>query len=521
MSEPSGVDPPVHKWLVTLAVMLATVIEVLDVTIANVSLPHMQASFSASVDEVTWILTSYLVATGVVVPMTGWLAAAVGAKRLLIGSTMLFTAASILCGLAWDLPSMVFFRVLQGVGGAALMPLSQTKLLEVFPPREHGLATAVWGIGIMVAPILGPTLGGWLTDNYHWRWVFLVNVPFGLLAVMLQIAFVPGDRVQTARSSGRVDYLGLLLVVLSIGCMQIVLDRGERADWFAAPWVWVFCGVSVLATLALIPWELRRENPVVDIRLFRDPGFAAGSLITVLLFASLYSNFIMFGLFLQLLMQYPALQAGMTMAPRGLATMIGMFFVGQLYARLDPRVVLAIGTVLIAYGGFEMSNWSGSVAPANMLPPLLITGLGIGFAFVPLSGITISTVPPESVANASSLFNLMRNTGASVGITLSSTLLVRWGQIHQASLVNNVQPTSAAAQAAVAGAKAVAESGGADAFTANAQAHGMIYGLVLREASLQAFTDVFRLSGYVALAILPLILFLKKPSADRAAAALH
>ena len=516
MSRPSTADRPVHKWLVTLAVMLATVIEVLDVTIANVSLPHMQASFSASVDEVTWILTSYLVATGVVVPMTGWLAAAFGAKRLLIGSTLLFTVASVMCGLAWDLPSMVFFRVLQGVGGAALMPLSQTKLLEVFPPREHGLATAVWGIGIMVAPILGPTLGGWLTDNYHWRWIFLVNVPIGLLAVILQIAFVPGEEEHPAHRAARVDYLGLLLVVLSIGCMQIVLDRGERADWFAAPWVWAFSAVSVLATVALVPWELRREAPVVDIRLFRDPSFAAGSVITLMLFASLYSNFIMFGLFLQLLMRYPALQAGVTMAPRGFATMIAMFLIGQLYTRIDARMVLAMGVIMVAYGGFEMSRWSADIAPVNMLPPLLITGLGIGFTFVPLSALTISTVAQASVANASSLFNLMRNTGASIGITLSSTFLVRWGQIHQADLVNHVHATSAPAQAALAGAKALAASGGADGFTATSQAHGLIYGLVVHEANLLAFTDVFRLSGYVALAILPLILFLKKPSADRA-----
>lgn len=516
MSDPSGAGRPVHKWLVTLAVMLATVIEVLDVTIANVALPHMQASFSASVDEVTWVLTSYLVSTAVVVPMTGWLAAAVGTKRLLIGSTLFFTAASVLCGLAWDLPSMVVFRVLQGAAGAALMPLSQTKLMEVFPKREHGLAMAVWGIGIMVAPILGPTLGGWLTDNYHWRWIFLVNVPVGLLAVMLQIVFVPGDHA--TRGAARVDYLGLLLVVLSIGCMQVVFDRGERADWFASPWVWVFCAVSVMSMLALVPWELRHKAPIVDMHLFRDPGFAAGSVITVMLFACLYSNFIVFGLFLQLPMGYPALQAGITMAPRGVATMIGMFLVGQLYTRLDARMVLAIGVILVAYGAFEMSNWHGGVAPANMLPPLLVTGLGIGLSFVPLSALTVSTVPQSSVANASALFNLMRNTGASVGIALSGSLLVRWGQVHQASLVTHVHATSPAAQAASAAAKAIAESGGADAFTATAQAHGMLYGLVLREANLFAFSDVFRLSGYVALAILPLILFLRKPPADRAVA---
>jgi DHA2 family multidrug resistance protein len=504
---------PVHKWLVTLAVMLATVIEVLDVTIANVSLPHMQATFSASVDEITWVLTSYLVATGIVVPMTGWLARAFGAKRVLIGSTTLFTIASVLCGIAWDLPSMVFFRLLQGAGGAALMPLSQTKLLEAFPPREHGLATAIWGIGIMVAPILGPTLGGWLTDNYHWRWIFLVNVPIGVLAVALQAAFVPGDPKESPAREARTDYLGFLLIILSIGCMQIVLDRGERADWFAAPWVWAFCGISLLSTIVLLRWEWRHESPVVDIRLFRDPGFAAGAAITVLLFASLYSNFIMFGLFLQLPQQYPALQAGFLMAPRGFATMIAMFLVGQLYQRLDARLVLALGVILIAVGSFEMSHWPGNVGPDNLLRPLILTGLGIGLAFVPLSAMTISSIPPASVANASALFNLMRNTGASVGITLSGTLLVRWGQLHQAGLVENVHATSALGQAALTQASFVAQQAGADPVTATSQAYGMIYGLILREASLNAFMDVFRLSGYVVLLILPLILFLRKPAA--------
>lgn len=506
-------DPrPVHKWLVTLAVMLATVIEILDVTIANVSLPHMQATFSASVDEITWVLTSYLVATGIVVPMTGWLAGTFGTKRVLIGSTALFTTASILCGVAWDLPSMVLFRLLQGAGGAALMPLSQTKLLEVFPPREHGLATAIWGVGIMVAPILGPTLGGWLTDNYHWRWIFLVNVPVGVLAVVLQAAFVPGDTKESATKPVRTDYFGILLVVLSIGCMQIVLDRGERADWFAAPWVWAFCGVSVLSTIVLLPWEWRHESPVVDIRLFRYPGFAAGAAITVLLFASLYSNFIMFGLFLQLPLQYPALQAGFLMAPRGFATMIAMFIVGQLYLRLDARLVLALGVVLIALGGFEMSHWPGNVGPDNLLRPLMLTGLGIGLAFVPLSAMTISSIPSSSVANASALFNLMRNTGASVGITLSSTLVVRWGQLHQADLVGNVHATNALGQGALTQASAVAQHAGSDPVTAMSQAYGMVYGLILREASLKAFTDIFRLSGYVVLLILPLILFLRKPA---------
>jgi DHA2 family multidrug resistance protein len=508
--------PVTNKWLVTLAVMLATVLEVLDVTIANVALPHMQASFSATIDEVTLVLTSYLVSSGIVIPLTGWLADRLGQKRLFVGSTILFTASSVLCGLAWNLESIVLFRIAQGIGGAALMPLSQATLLRVFPEAQHGLATAVWGIGIMAAPILGPTLGGWLTDNYHWRWVFLVNLPLGLVAVALQLAFVPDDSAEE-RPALRVDYVGLLLVALSIGCMQIVLDRGERSDWFAAPWVWAFTAVSLLSLALLIPWELRHEAPVIDLRLFRKVSFASGTVLTALLFACLYSNLIMFGLFLQTVMQYPAWNAGLTMAPRGMATMVGMFVIGQLYTRLDPRLVLAAGLTLVAVSSFLMANFHVAYGQRELMLPLVVSGIGIGWTFVPLSATALSGVPATSLANATGLFNLMRNTGASVGIAISGTLLVRWGQIHQSMLVQHVNPLNRMAELSLQGAQTVARQGGADPFTAADQARAMVYGLIQREATVLAFEDVFRFAGIVALCILPLLLLLGKGRSDLSA----
>ena len=522
MSEAAeGVQRPLHRWLTSISLMLAVVIEVLDVTVANVSLPHMQASFSASTDEVTWVLTSYLVSTGVVVPMTGWLSALIGGKRLLVGSTLVFTAASALCGLAWDLPSMVLFRVMQGVGGAALMPLSQTMIRGVFPPEQQGLGMALWGIGVMVAPILGPTLGGYLTDNYHWRWIFFINLPLGLTAAALQMAFLRPDPPSREGRAANRDYLGLLLVALSVGCLQIVLDRGERADWFASTWVWVFTAISFASTAFFIPWELRHREPVMDLRLLRDRSFAAAQVITILVFIALYSNFIIFGFFLQLLLGYPAMQAGMIMSPRGVATMFAMLVVGMLYRRIDPRILMAFGVTLVAAGSLAMAGWSDKVSTANMLPMLLVTGLGIGFTFVPLSTVSVSSVAEASVANASAIYSLMRNIGSSLGITISSTLLVRWAQVHQAALSTQVQPTSMAAWMAGEGARAAAARGGADAATAAAQSHALVYGMVVREANLLAFRDVFLAAGYLTLLALPCILLLRRPQALQPPGEIH
>jgi DHA2 family multidrug resistance protein len=496
-----------NKWLVAVAAMLATILEVLDVTIGNVALPHMQASFSASVDEVTWVLTSYLVSNGVVVPLTGWLSMLVGRKRFFMASTVLFTAASMLCGLAWNLQSMVVFRVVQGMGGAAMIPMSQAVLMEAFPPAQHGLAMAVWGMGLMTAPILGPALGGWITDNYSWRWIYYVNLPFGIVALLLQGAFIPESK-HPARKIERIDYLGLALVVLTIGGWQIVLDRGERADWFAAAWVWVFLGVSMLAFVVLIWWETRCDHPVVELSLFRFRAFAAAAAMSTLLAFTLYGNLVAWPLYLQHVMGYPALQAGLALAPRGFATMTSMFIVGQLYGKIDTRFILATGFIFVAVGSFEMSQFTIQSSFWSMVWPSLVHGFGMGFTFVPLSAAALAAVPAERIGNASGIFNLMRNTGASVGIAVAGTIIVRRSQLHQAILVTHVDPTNPMAQLAFRGATELAMRAGAPPESAAQQATAMIYGLVQREAAVLAFSDVFVILTLVAVAMLPLIVFL-------------
>jgi MFS transporter, DHA2 family, multidrug resistance protein len=509
--------PGANKWLVAVAAMLATILEVLDVTIANVALPHMQASFSASVDEVTWVLTSYLVSNGIVVPLTGWLSALFGRKRFFMGSTVLFTASSMLCGLAWNLQSMVVFRVIQGVGGAAMIPMSQAVLMESFPPAQHGLAMAVWGMGLMAAPILGPALGGWITDNYSWRWIYYVNLPFGIAALLLQAAFIPDSRHHT-RKVERIDYLGLVLVVLAIGAAQIVLDRGERAEWFAATWVWVFSGMSMIAFCVLIWWETRYDHPVVDLSLFRYRAFAAAAAMTTLLSFSLYGNLVTWPLYLQHVMGYPALQAGLAMAPRGFATMASMFVVGQLYGKIDTRFILGVGFLFVAFGSYEMSHFTIESSFWGMVVPSLVHGFGMGFTFVPLSATALGAVPPERVGNASGLYNLMRNTGASVGIAVAGTFIVRRSQLHQAILVTHVNPTNPIAQLAFQGATELAANAGAPPVSAAQQGTALIYGLVQREAAVLAFTDVFVILTLVALAMVPLLLLLGRSRGSVAAA---
>jgi DHA2 family multidrug resistance protein len=506
-----------NKWLVAVAAMLATILEVLDVTIGNVALPHMQASFSASVDEVTWVLTSYLVSNGIVVPLTGWLSMLLGRKRFFMGSTILFTTASMLCGLAWNLQSMVVFRVIQGMGGAAMIPMSQAVLMEVFPPAQHGLAMAVWGMGLMTAPILGPALGGWITDNYSWRWIYYVNLPFGILALLLQAAFVPESK-HPVRKIERIDYLGLILVVLTIGGWQIVLDRGERADWFAATWVWVFLIVSMTAFVALIWWETRYEHPVVDLSLFRFRAFAGGAAMATLLMFSLYGNLVTWPLYLQHVMGYPALQAGLAMAPRGLATMTSMFIVGQLYGKIDTRFLLAAGFTFVALGSFKMAHFTTESSFWSMVWPSLIHGFGMGFTFVPLSAAALSAVPPERIGNASGLYNLMRNTGASIGIAVAGTFIIRRSQFHQAILVTHVNPTNPAAQLAFQGGTELAMRAGAPPVSAAQQAAGLIYGLVQRQAAVLAFSDVFVILTLVAVTMLPLIVLLGRSRGGAAAA---
>jgi MFS transporter, DHA2 family, multidrug resistance protein len=493
------------KWLIAISVMLGTILEVLDTSIVNVSLPHMQGTFSASVDEITWVLTSYLVANGIVIPMTGWLTARFGRKRYFIASVIVFTAASMACGAAPDLRTMVIFRVIQGLGGAAMVPSSQAILMETFPPDEQALAIATWGVGLMVAPIVGPTLGGWITDSYNWRWVFYVNLPFGILAALMAARFLE-EPPHLVRTRARADWIGIALLVVGLGATQIVLDRGERADWFAATWVRAFTLTAVLSLGAFVIHELRTPHPVVNLRLLRERSFAIGcSLISLLAFV-LFGTLALWPLYLQELMGYTAWKAGWTMAPRGLATATAMFLVGRVSRWIDPRLLIGCGVVILLFAQIEMSHFYLQLGWWQLVAPSLIQGAGMGCIFTLLSTTSLARLRREQMTQAASIYNLMRNLGASFGISVLSTLLLRREQFHQAVLSqwsSPLYPPFRDALAAIPGAMAAR---GFVVDTAGALA--MLYAQLRLQAAMLAFDDVFLAAGIVALGILVGIAFM-------------
>lgn len=501
--------PATNKWLVAIAVIVPTILEVVDGTVVTVIMPHIQGSLNAAVDEVTWVLTSYLVANGIVIPLTGWLSALFGRKRFFLLCIVLFTFSSFLCGAATNLPMLIVFRLVQGASGAAMIPLSQAILLETFPPKEHGMAMAVWGIGVMFAPIVGPVLGGWITEHYSWRWAFYINVPLGVLAFFLMSAFVH-DPAYVRRSLSRIDYVGLGLLILWIGGAQLVLDRGERADWFAATWVWVTSGMAGVALVAFVLWELRHAAPILDFRLLGNRTYAMGIVLNTLLGFVLYSSVVLQPLYAQTLLGYDALNAGVMMAPGGFGTLVTMPLAGLLMNRLDARWLLALGMAVTNYSLVMMSHINLDVSMWHLTWPRIVWGLGMGFYFVPLSAAAIGVVSKEKMGDASALFNLMRNLGGSVGVALAVTLLSRRAQFHQHVLVSHITPYDPEAVARFTYIWQGLLLSGADPVTAQAQAGQLIYLEVQRQSVLMAFLDSFWVIGVASLACVPLVFLMRK-----------
>jgi DHA2 family multidrug resistance protein len=501
--------PATNKWLVAAAVIVPTILEVVDGTVVTVAMPYIQGSLNAGVDEVAWVLTSYLVANGIVIPLTGWLSGLFGRKRFFLICIVLFTLSSFLCGAALNLPMLIFFRLVQGASGAAMIPLSQAILLETFPPEEHGLAMAVWGIGVMFAPIVGPVLGGWITDNYTWRWAFYINVPLGTLGFALTWLFVH-DPTYVKRAVATIDYLGLGLLIIGIGGLQIVLDRGERADWFAATWVWVMSGMAGVALVVFIFWELRHTAPIVDFRLLGNRSYAMGIVLNTLLGFVLYSSVMLQPLYAQTLMGYDALNAGVMMAPGGFGTLLTMPLVGVLMNRLDARWLLVVGMAVTDYSMVMMSHLTLDISMWHLTWPRIVWGLGMGFYFVPLSAVAIGVVSKEKMGDASALFNLMRNLGGSVGVALAVTLLSRRAQFHQHILVSHITANDPETTQMFAYVWQGLILSGSDAVTAQAQAGRLLYGEVQRQALLMAFLDDFWLIGVVSLACVPLVFLMRR-----------
>jgi len=511
--------PHVNPWIVATAVMFATFMEVLDTTVVNVSLPHIAGSLSASLDEATWVLTSYLVANAIILPMTGWLANYFGRKRMLQAAVFGFTAASFLCGMAQTLPMLIFFRIVQGATGGALQPLSQAVMLEAFPPEDRGKAMAFWGLGIVVAPMLGPVIGGYLTDNFSWRWVFYINLPVGLASIVMTRLFI-FDPPYIRRQSGGIDYWGIGLLAVGVGALQIVLDKGQEEDWFSSNWITALGVVAGAGIAVFIIREIRTRDPVVHLRVFKLRTYSAGVFLMTVLGFVLYGSMLLVPIFLQTLLGYPALDAGIAMAPRGLGSFLMMPVVGTVLGRFDPRKVLAVGLVGAAYTLYSLSRLNLNAGYWDIFWPQFIQGASLAMLFVPLTTATMDPIPREEMGNATSMFNLMRNIGGSMGIASATTYLFRRQQLHTHLLAVDVNPYSPQTRTFLRGVESAMIVHGSDTHTAVSQSYGALWGMVERQASMLAFVDTFLAMAVVFLLMLPLLLIMKRPRHPRAGAAI-
>jgi DHA2 family multidrug resistance protein len=503
-----GWVPSANPWLITVAVMLATFMEVLDTSISTVALPYIAGNLSATTDESTWVLTSYLISNAIVLPASAWLATFLGRKRFFMICVTVFTLSSLVCGAATSLAMLVVARVVQGAGGGALQPISQAILLESFPPQRRGIAMAAFGIGVVVAPIIGPTLGGWLTDNYSWRWAYYINLPVGVFALLMMQAFIEDPPYARKARPAKIDAFGFALMALALATLQIFFDKGQELDWFASLWIrWLsaVCGVSAVS---FILWELHVEEPIVKLRVFLNRNFLVGTALVTLLGAVLYSAITLQPLFLQDLMGYTALLSGWAVSPRGVGALLVMPLVGALSSRVDTRWLIGFGFILLAYTMYMLGDVNLQIGIWAVAWPMFLTGVGIGCVFVPLAAATMGTLPKKEMGNGAGLFNLLRNIGGSVGISVLTTTLARRAQAHQAALVAHLTPGDLAFQLRLQELqRALGVHFGA--VEALRKALGTIYGDLLTQSMLLAFVDDFRMLALISLLCLAVVIFFK------------
>jgi DHA2 family multidrug resistance protein len=496
--------------------MLATFMEVLDTSVANVALPHISGNLSATNEEATWVLTSYLVSNAIILPATGWLSTYFGRKRFLIVCIIIFTIASAMCGAATSLSMLIVARVLQGAGGGALQPIAQSVLLESFPPERRGSAMALFGLGVVVAPIIGPTLGGWITDNYSWRWIFYINVPVGALAVFMANTFVEDPPYIRDRKPGRIDFIGFGLMALGLASLELVLDTGQKNDWFASNQIILSAILSVVALVAFIIWELTTDEPIVNLRILKNRNFAVGTLLIASVGIVLYGSTALLPLFLQTLLGYPAVQSGLTVSPRGFGSVASMLIVGRLIGKVDGRFLIMFGFVVLAYSTYMLTGINLEITSSNVTWPLVISGFAMGFIFVPLTTMTMGTLRNDQMGNAAGIYNLMRNTGGSIGIAAMTTFLARGAQQHQSAMVSHLTPYDPAFQRRFHMLAGVFASGGGGPGPTQ-KAYGAIYGTLVRQAMLMSYIDNFRLLAYLCVVCIPAALLFKRVRASKGA----
>ncbi|HVX82286.1 MAG TPA: DHA2 family efflux MFS transporter permease subunit [Devosiaceae bacterium] len=501
---PQAVSAPTvivkHRGLLTVALMLGTIMQVLDTTIANVALPHMAASLGAAQNEITWVLTSYIVAAAIATPLTGWMSDRIGQKRLFIFSVIGFTIASALCGIATSLDEMVLFRILQGICGAMIAPLAQTVMLNINPKERIGQAMAIYGMGIMVAPIIGPTLGGYLTESFDWRWVFLINLPVGVLCVTMLLIYMP----ETTIKIRRFDFFGFGMIALGIGALQLMLDRGADNDWFNSAETWVELGLVITGFWVFIVHSLTAENPFIDLRIFKDRNFTMGSAFMFIVGITLFSGLALLPPLLQNLMGYPVIFSSVIMAPRGIATMAAMMIVGRLTGKVDARVMMLFGIGLMSYSLYLMTGFDLQMDFWPVITTGMIQGFGMGFIFVPLSTLAFATIAPSFRADGTSMFSLVRNMGQGVGISLVTAVLSNMLQVNHAEVGERLTATSPQVATQMP-----------SLLSGNSQVVAIVNGLVSQQAAMLSYLDDFVLMMWLSVAAVPIILMLRgnKPKA--------
>jgi MFS transporter, DHA2 family, multidrug resistance protein len=513
-----------NPWAIAFTVTLATFMEILDTSIANVSLPHIAGGLSATVDESTWILTAYLVANAIVLPTSAWIAARIGRKRFYMTCVAIFTASSFLCGLAPSLAALILFRIMQGAGGGGLQPSEQAILSDTFPPEQFGMAFAIYGMAVVLAPAIGPTLGGYITDNFSWRWIFFVNVPVGIASLLLTYRMIedppylnPASRAAARKRS--VDYAGLGLIVLGLGCLQIVLDKGQEDDWFQSNLIAGLTFISIAALVIFVLWEWRQPHPILELKLFRNRSFAIAALMMFVLGAVLYGSTTLLPLFMQELLGYTAELSGMVLSPGGLAIIVMLPLVGVLAGRVEARWMAGFGFAISAIALFHMCGLNLQIDFTTAMLYRIYQSIGLAFLFIPINTAAFASATGDNSNQISSIVNLCRNVGGSVGISFVATLIARQTQVHQDALVRHVTNYDGTLRAMRDGLGSTLSTAGASSPDAMHQALGRIYGFVRVQAAAQAYIDTLWVLGVACLCMLPLVFLMGRNDPSKAMAA--
>lgn len=502
-------SPSANPWLIALSVMLATFMVVLDTSVANVALPHMAGTFSATSDEATWILTSYLIATGIILPSTAWFSSFFGRKGFLIICIILFTIASACCGLATNLDMMLVARVFQGLGGGALIPISQAILLESFPREKRGISMAIFGFGVVLAPVIGPSLGGWITDNFNWSWIFFINIPIGIIATIMCSIFLEDPPYIKKGTIQKIDYIGFIALIVWLVTLQLVLDNGQKMNWLESSWIRWNAITSLIAMTFFFVWETHFEDSIIDLKVFKDINFTIGTILSAVVNAVLYATLAMLPLFLETLLGYTAYDSGMAITPRGMGCILTIALAGYLSSKIDNRLIILVGLFLLGLSCFMFGDLNLTISMYNIIFPNIICGFALGLIFIPLATLSFNTLNNAQIGNATGLQNLLKNIGGAIGVSLVSTLLSRNAQIHQANMVSHLNVYNHVFQAKFTAIKH-ALSIYMSPVVASHKANYFLYGSLREQAGLWAYIDNFRFFGMLSLLLIPAVFLFSK-----------